>query len=554
MKVFCPVHKKSFATPRRNPIRCENKNHLLGKLDFEGRAEGAWEGRWQYCCNCEHFWPSDFADEQCPVCNRQISMRYLCDRCYTFSLESPTPASVKSFSITPEGIPRPSCPGCLQEFVTGVVLHEHECADLGEGFNTALRSCPICKEPIGEAPSFPCRAVECLSRGKSNRQLKLDYEKDLLVEAEDGEFVLIPLGGAVNETIVIPKLTDFTNKQEFYDYYQDYYRCENPSAGKVTIIDPAVVGQVEGGWKLREAGLLEIRKESLTEPEESRDPNRLAPEDPSPAKTEVQSKCFSCGAVIDSEHPAEWGFCWNCGEPLSSGEDSIRKVGDEDTLVPSRPKQTRAAHPATSSSRLSILDPTVAEPELAAGKVNAGRLALFGLIGLVAIGSIVWLLLRSSSSAVPISGANDQTTNIPQSPSHKDTGATQRAATISPADSEFLTLNERRRHATAAQHAEIAGALKVAEARYPDDYRFPYEHAKMEVSDQPPHDEVIGLLFVAGKKAIDGGRADEMLSDLVKEEGHEFGGFSRDHRRDWDILKEALRKRDKSALEVRHTH
>lgn len=231
----------------------------------------------------------------------------------------------------------------------------------------------------------------------------------------------------------------------------------------------------------------------------------------------------------------------------------MRKLRDEDTLVPSRLKQTRATHPAPSSFRLSILEPTVAEPELAPGKVKAGRLALFGLIGLVAIGSIVWLLLRSSSSAVPLSGANDQT-NIPQSPSNKNTGATQRAGTISPADSEFLTLKERRRHATPGQHAELVAAFKVAEAKYPDDHRFPYEQAKMEVSDPPPHDEVISLLFVAGQKAIDGGRADEMLSDLVKEEGHEFGGFSRDHQREWDILKEALSKRDKSALEVGHTH
>lgn len=549
MRVFCPVHKKSFTTPRRNPIRCENKNHLLGKLDFEGRAEEALEDRWQYCCNCEHFWPSHLADEQCPVCNRQISTRYLCDRCYTFSLESPTPASVKNFTITPEGIPRPSCPGCLQEIVTGVVLHEHQCSDLGETFNTALRSCPMCKEPIGEAPSFPCRAVECLSKGKSNTQLTLDYENDLLVEAKDGEFVLIPRGGAANEPIIVPKLTDFTNKQEFYEYYQDYYHCENPSAGDVTIIHPAVVDHVEGGWKLREAGLLEVRKESLAERVEVPEPDLVAGEDPSLATKRVKSKCISCGAVIDPQHLSEWGFCWNCGEPLASGKDSSRELADEDTLVPSQDKQTRAAHPATSSSRLSILEPAFPEPDSSSGKLKAGRLALFGLIGLVVIGSMVWIVLRSRSQAGSVNALNGQETEAAaQSSATASTSA--QTATTRPEDDEILSIRERVdgvRSAPPSERLQIIEELQAAELKFSADYRFPYERAKLSIKGVVAHDEAFAALLVAAEKALTSGKAKEMLTELMIDKETYFRKTSRGHE-EWNLLLDALKNEDRRIL------
>ena len=143
---------------------------------------------------------------------------------------------------------------------------------------------------------------------------------------------------------------------------------------------------------------------------------------------------------------------------------------------------------------------------------------------------------------------------LPQKEKETDRAPKQQTETISPADAELIKLGERRHHATDADHADIAGDMKVAEAKYPTDYRFPYEHAKMEVNDPPPHDEVISLLFAAGRKAIDAGKADEMLSDLVKEEGHEFREFSSDHKRQWKTLLEALRGRDKSELKAEHTH
>lgn len=39
MKVFCPIHEKSFSAPRRNPIKCETKAHSLELLISTGKPE-----------------------------------------------------------------------------------------------------------------------------------------------------------------------------------------------------------------------------------------------------------------------------------------------------------------------------------------------------------------------------------------------------------------------------------------------------------------------------------------------------------------------------------
>ena len=117
MRVFCPEHKRGFFAPRQSPIKCENRGHLLGEIDFEGQAVSPVDLQWQYCCNCEHFCPVDFDQyglQRCPVCTRKSSLIYLCDRCYVISFESNTPLQTKNFTLTGEGVPQPSCPGCLR--------------------------------------------------------------------------------------------------------------------------------------------------------------------------------------------------------------------------------------------------------------------------------------------------------------------------------------------------------------------------------------------------------------------------------------------------------
>ena len=549
MRVFCPVHRKSFSAPRRNPIRCENKAHVLGELDFEGRASEPASICWEYCCNCEHFWPGDFDHDQCPVCNRQISARYLCDQCYTFSLESLTPAAVKNFTLTTEGAPYPACPGCLQETATDVFLQEHQCPRLGASFITGLRSCPICKDLIEKLPSFPTSNAEYLRQVKTHKNVGLDYEKDMLVEAEGGEFVLITHRNEPNQPILLPRLVRFTKREDFYESYQDYYHCLSPSEGEVIIIRPAVVEPVEGGWKLQEAGILQVDRKLARAEEESRPSDRIAREHRSLATAQVKSKCFSCGAALEPQHLSEWDFCWNCGEPLASGKDSSGKFPDEDTLVPSQDKQTPAAQPAPSSFLLSILEPAVPEPDLPSANAKAGRLLLIGLIGLVVIGAIIWLILRSASPVQPGNVTNTQQADA-AAPSAATAPTPARTPTTRPEDDEILTIRksvESLEGAPTSERLRIIEELQAAERKYSADYRFPYERAKLSIKGVVAHDEAFTALLAAAERAMSTGKAKEMLSDLMTDKDTYFWKTSRGHE-EWNRLVEALKNEDRRIL------
>src|SRR5258708_3973255 len=106
-------------------------------------------------------------------------MLYLCARCYTISFESNTPLQTKNFTLTSEGAPQPSCPGCL--LPTSADLREHSCDRLGTSFVTAVDSCPICQERLDIGPSFPSSVAHYLRRIKAANKLNVtfDYETEL---------------------------------------------------------------------------------------------------------------------------------------------------------------------------------------------------------------------------------------------------------------------------------------------------------------------------------------------------------------------------------------
>ena len=117
--------------------------------------------------------------------------------------------------------------------------------------------------PPKEEPEFPVSAVDYL--GKMNRfanVVRPDFQNGILVNDPDGTGELVLIRDSRDDTqplFVVPSLTQFQTKQDFYTYYQKYYECVRPSAGDVWIIGPAVVERVAGGWQLREKGMLEIR-------------------------------------------------------------------------------------------------------------------------------------------------------------------------------------------------------------------------------------------------------------------------------------------------------
>lgn len=538
MRVFCPVHKRSFLAPRRNPIRCENKAHVLGELDFAGGKTKPGSSCWQYCCNCEHFWPSDLADEKCPVCGRQISACYLCDQCYTFTLESSDSAASKNFTITEDGGPQPSCPACLK-IPAPESLQEHQCFDWGASFVTTLETCSICNSSVRENISFPATPDEYL-RSKAIKPVKFDYELEMLVEAEDGDSVIL---NNANQLVLLPKSNSLASREEFYEKYQDYFHCISPAAGDIIVSKPATVESVGRGWKLAETGILEVK---ATQEFQKHVPPALKIDDEDVTiepSSEAIPLCPHCGAAIDQEYAKGWGYCWHCGESLQAKEGtSVQPAG---TLVSTTSQQTtEPVLPGSASPfRSSIFE--TPPPAASVRKQPIGMILLVGFLVLGLGVFVVWWILSSKQPNL----AAEENAQVVSTP-------TSEAATPNPiatpavpgAEDEVASIRKRIKDAVPSDRAQIVIDLRALEQKYPSEYRFPYERAKLSITGVVAHDETFAALVTAAERAINSGRGDDMLGELMTEKDIYFRKPSRGHQ-EWNVLLDALKVKDKNKLE-----
>ena len=605
MRVFCPEHKRGFFAPRQSPIKCENRGHLLGELDFEGEGRLPAEIGWQYCCNCEHFCPVDFDQyglDRCPVCTRRSSLLYLCDRCHVISFESNTPLQTKNFTLTADGVPQPSCPGCLRS--AGADLHEHFCDLINAAFITALDTCPVCNERLDVAPGFPSTVALYLKRTRAANKVNVtfDYETESFMPVDDGEFVVVTNG---EPAIVMPRAPRFASRRDFYEYYQDYYHCPNPEAGEVSIVQPATVAQTANGWKLETMGVLEVLLDQpkpkvvppvapvLSKPappavmpkaapkaapviaeEEVIVPKRPEPLPiPIAAKEEsTETPCGKCGALVESRY----AFCWKCGNALTPENKSSRGGSnpsrgtllsamalDDDELTVQhemRPASSslfpfttakQSDHP--SSSRGSVLK-LIAIAGVALLLLSLG---LFGLTRRSADSSQV----ASTTASAPAPQQTVAETTPEPAPTEApvtvpaklvdETNETKPEAspTLSPEDELLARLRERRITATNSERPQIVAAFAKIERKYPRDYRFPYERAKLVVkgSQTTARNEAFKALSTAAERAIAAGKANEMLSGLETDKAGDFHRLAQG-RQEWTRLVSALKRKDTSLL------
>ena len=621
MRVFCPEHKRGFFAPRQSPIKCENRGHVLGTLDFEGEARTPAEIRWQYCCNCEHFCPVDFERdglERCPVCTRRSSLLYLCDRCHVISFESNTPLQTKNFTLNADGVPQPSCPGCLR--TASADLHEHICEALGMTFITALNTCPVCEERLDVAPAFPSTVALYLKRTRSADKVSVtfDYETESFLPVEDGEFVVVT---NQDPAIVLPRATRFASRRDFYEYYQDYYHCPNPEAGEVNVIEPARVVRAENGWGLESTGVLDVLldqpKKRITpalgrevvatakppepaapvaskpEPVVSK-PQTIVAEPPRPAsepqrtpiepqRTPVETRpiatearlpqgderpCSECGALVESRY----AFCWKCGHSLS-GEQKPASGNNP-------PRGSLLAAAMLEDDELTIqhdLPPRSVFPWATTKQSEHPSSSRGSVLKLIAIGAVAFLLLslgifglmRSASQTVATTPATQPTAETtapasapvqtaPVQPATTESvtpipassvAQTQPSPSVSPEDELLARLRERRMTATNSERPKIVEAFAKIERKYPRDYRFPYERAKLvaKSSQSGARDEAFKALSVAAERAISTGKASEMLSGLETDKEGDFHRLAQG-RQEWTRLVAALKRKDTSLL------
>jgi len=113
-------------------------------------------------------------------------------------------------------------------------------------------------------------------------------------------------------------------------------------------------------------------------------------------------------------------------------------------------------------------------------------------------------------------------------------------------DEELKKLRERSKSASASERSKIFQAIAKVEKQYPRDYRFPYERAKL-VAKGAKKREAFKALNVAAEKAINTGKANEMLSGLETDKAGDFSELSQG-RYEWSRIVAALKRKDPSLL------
>jgi len=362
IRVYCPTHKVNFVIAANATIECASGTHTLARA-FPS------ENFWEYCCDCQHYWPigaTDNASDDCPVCERKIVRRSLCSECKVISIESDEAGRRKAFSISPQGTVTPTCPGCLRRSVRQTF--EHDCQDLAHAFFTTRETCPFCDDRLEPLPAFPCAAAAYLEKlPHSALIVGFDPQSGLVQEVRSGECCLVPVARESALSIIVPKSASLNSKQDYYSFYYELFNCENPAAGEVTIISPAVVEAVEGGWQVREAGFIEIK---------------AAPQ--APVENQVQILCPVCGTEADAGHT----FCKRCGARL--------------TLESQEPWTSEAAsQPETYSDPTPALQQPAYQSsgQMAQSSLLRPKTILAVVVGVAALGVLLTIIAISSNNS-----------------------------------------------------------------------------------------------------------------------------------------------------------
>jgi hypothetical protein len=120
---------------------------------------------------------------------------------------------------------------------------------------------------------------------------------------------------------------------------------------------------------------------------------------------------------------------------------------------------------------------------------------------------------------------------------------------VRPEDELLARMRERRITATNSDRPKIFEAFARIERKYPRDYRFPYERAKLAAkgSKSESRKEAFKALSAAAERAIATGKATEMLSGLETDKAGDFHRLAQG-RQEWTRLVAALKRKDTSLL------
>lgn len=106
---------------------------------------------------------------------------------------------------------------------------------------------------------FPTSVEDYLAKhGQSAFPVAYDYKENLLISDPNGEGNLVVVRDGADHYL-IPSLKLLSTKSLFDQYFERYYSCQNPRGGSIVVIEPALVLEEVGGWRLDKRGELEFR-------------------------------------------------------------------------------------------------------------------------------------------------------------------------------------------------------------------------------------------------------------------------------------------------------
>jgi len=172
----------------------------------------------------------------------------------------------------------------------------------------------------------------------------------------------------------------------------------------------------------------------------------------------------------------------------------------------------------------------------------------------VLIGGWYWWSHRQPPAQAAVEPTTPNRSSVSETPSISPTpksSSTPIPSANLTADEEFRSLQNKRVAEPGSDKTDLVAAYAAAEQKYPNDYRFPYERAKLSIFGVTSHHEAFDALASAAEKAIDGGKAQQMLDSLNADKDSDFYKLSRGHR-EWQTLEQALLSKDKSSLKALH--
>ena len=273
--------------------------------------------------------------------------------------------------------------------------------------------------------------------------------------------------------------------------------------------------------------------------------------------------CKKCG----EENKEDYGFCTNCGanlkasppEPVSSPANTLPKENLEylssPTVVSAPVLSSQVMAPPADSMNETIAVPAFApnlsyrEPKGNSNKLMLAAGVALGFIFFLIVGGGAFVWWQMQKGDQPTSDNRNQQIRASSNTIFDSNSSNLNTSPNSTADDEFTRLQSKLNNAAPNEKNALDSELKSAESKYPNDYRFTYERAKLETVKSKGHHEAFEMLFHAGEKAIKTNRYAELLRDLKKDKNTDLKRLI-DHK-EWADLEKALGKRDSKALEIK---